>query len=359
MRAIARVLLGCAATLAAAAVQAEVTRTLSVEVPDGARTGLGVENLVGRMRVAAAPGESVVISATVHAESQALADQIRLDRQSADGGMPMISVRYPEDVHTLKYPVGNDNDGWILDLFSAGESRRYRGRAFRVSRSHGRLLYVDLEVRVPAHLSAGQFRNLVGRLEADGVEGKLSFEVESADLTLERLGGAVTVHGTSGDIHATEISGDWSSAFTSGDCKLRGFHGGALALETTSGDIEAREISANRIHVRTTSGDTAVEEADVEEVEARSTSGNLEFEQRTNRLARARIDATSGDVRLRLPSDAAFEADAGFDSGDFTMGFRDAAVTSRGQTRMACQRGAGGSRIRVDTTSGNITIEPR
>jgi len=357
MRAIARVLLAGTGLLFAAATRGEVTRTLSAEIPDGARAGFAVENLVGTMRVVVGSGDTVVVGATVHAESQSLADQVRLDRQSA-GSVTTISVRYPEGTHALRYHQEGDGVE-VFDFFSAGQSHHYRGRSFRLSRSHGTLLYVDLEIQIPARISAGQFRNLVGRLEADGAQGKLSFEVESADLKLERLGGALSLHGTSGDIEASEISGDWSSEFTSGDCQITGFRGGTLAIKTTSGDIEAREISADRIRIRATSGDTSVEDADVAELETRSTSGNIDFEERTNRLTRAQIQATSGDAHLRLPPDAVFQAEAGFDSGDFHMGYRDAAVTARGERHMTGQRGTGGARIEVETTSGNIDIDPR
>jgi hypothetical protein len=357
MRAIARVL-AATGLLLAAAVRGEVTRTLSAEIPDAARAGFAVENLVGTMRVVVGSGDAVVIGATIHAESQSLADQIRFDRQSGDTG-PTISVRYPDDVHTLRYPREDGEAGALFDVFSAGESHDYRGRSYRVSRSHGRLLYVDLEIRVPARITSGRFRNLAGRVEAEGAEGKLSFEVESADLKLHRLTGAVAVRGTSGDIEASEISGDWSSEFTSGDCQLHGFRGGTLAIKTTSGDIDAREISADRIRIRATSGDASVEDADVAELETRSTSGNIDFEERTNRLTRARIQATSGDAHLRLPPDAAFLAEAGFDSGDFHVGYGDAAVTARGERHSTGQRGTGGARIEVETMSGNITIDPR
>jgi len=170
-----------AAALAAGSLRAEVTRTLTADVSGANRTAIEVENLVGTMHVTAGTGEAVAVTATVHAESQSLADQVRLDQAPSDGGA-RIAVHYPESVHTLRYPAGNEEGVWFLDLFFAGESRRYQGHTFRVSHSRGRLLYVDLEVRVPARGADARLRNRVGRVEASGVEGRLAFEVDCADL---------------------------------------------------------------------------------------------------------------------------------------------------------------------------------
>ncbi len=350
---------GIAVLAAAAPARAEVTRTLRAEIPDATRAAFGVENLVGAMRITAGAGDATTVTATVHAENGALADEVRLDRVAGDGGAALISVRYPAGVRSLLYPESNDDSGWLLDLFSVGEKRRYRGEAFRVSRSHGQLLYVDLDVRVPARITAGTFRNLVGRLEASGVEGTLAFDVESADLRLEHLGGTIGVRGSSGDMTASEISGDWKSELTSGDSKLRRFRVGGLTVRTTSGDIDAEGVEAARLEIRSTSGDSTIEDADVQDLEARTTSGNVDLEQRTPRLARVEIEATSGDVRLRLPRDASFRAEANLGSGDLTVGYDDATVLERHDKPTGCRRGTGGAQIHVRTTSGNLAIEPR
>ena len=58
----------------------------------------------------------------------------------------------------------------------------------------------------------------------------MAFEVESADLHFERLRGELTLRGTSGDVEASDIGGSWSSEFTSGDLKVRGFRGERLKI---------------------------------------------------------------------------------------------------------------------------------
>ncbi|HEY6051542.1 MAG TPA: hypothetical protein VIZ58_09860, partial [Thermoanaerobaculia bacterium] len=189
-----------AALLAARAAFGEAERTLRAEVPDAGRAAFGVENLVGTMRVVRGSGEKATIVATVRAEDDALAGSVRLEKVAGEGGAVTFHVRYPESERTLRYPRHDSGGDWSVHLFSWGDGTRYQGQKYRIARDHGRLLYVDVEVQVPARVASARFRNLVGRIEASGVEGRLAFDVESADLRLERLRGELVLRGTSGDV---------------------------------------------------------------------------------------------------------------------------------------------------------------
>jgi len=311
------------------------------------------------MRVVGGAGDTATIVATVHAADDALAGSVRIERVAGDGGLPTFHVQYPDSERSFKYPRhGDGNQGGDWTFLNFGDGVRYQGHSYHVSRSQGRLLFVDVEIRLPARVSSGQFRNLIGRLEASGVEGKLGFRVESADLRLERLRGELTVRGTSGDIEASDLGGSWDSDFTSGDCKLRGFHGERFSFHATSGDLDASGVEASAARIRTTSGDVVLREADFQDVESHSTSGNVEMDQKTTRLSNVRVEATSGDVGLRLPRDASFQADTRHGSGGVEVEFSDA-VSSPTKDPSTFRRGAGGARILVKTTSGNLTIAPR
>jgi Putative adhesin len=349
-----------AALLAARAAFGDVERTLRAEIPDAGQAAFAVENLVGTMRVVPGSGETATIVATVHAADDALAGSVRLEKVVGEGGATTFHVQYPESERTLRYPRhGGDGDGdWSIELFSWGDGTRYQGHKYRVARNHGRLLYVDVEVRVPARIAAGRFRNLIGRIEASGFEGRMAFDVESADLKLEKLRGELTLRGTSGDIEAADIGGSWDSEFTSGDCKLRGFRGERFSFHATSGDLDASDVEASRVRIQATSGDVLLRDADIQELESHSTSGNVEIDQRSTRLATVRVEATSGDVLLRLPREASFQADTSHSSGDVQVDFHDVVSQPR-EEPSSFRRGTGGAQIRVRTTSGNLTIAPR
>ena len=337
----------------------EVSRTIRTELPEAPAGGFAVENLAGHMRVTAGAGPAVVVVAIVHAESRALADAVRIEKV-VSGDVTTLRVEYPPDVRTVRYPESSDESFWPADfLFSSGQTCSYGGRTVRVSSHRGPVLFVDLDVQVPARGARARFLNLVGRLDAEGIEGTLRFEVSSADLRLERLGGDVDLHGESGDLRASEISGRFASDSSSGDIRMDGFRGESLSLRTSSGDGELTGVAADRVRVHTSSGDFRILDADIGELDAESSSGNIELDERGSRLKRVTVEASSGDVEVRLPGDAAFDAEAEQGSGDMEVGFRDGAARRRGDEIAGYRRGSGGATIRVRTTSGNLRINPR
>ena len=71
-----------------------------------------------------------------------------------------------------------------------------------------------------------------------------------------------------------------------------------------------------------------------------------------------RITTSSGDVSLHLPSDAAFDIDASQSSGVMEVGFSDGTAVRHRDTLVGYKRGAGGARIHVRTSSGDLSVFP-
>lgn len=337
----------------------EVTKTIHTELPEVTAGGFAVENLAGHMLVTAGSGPAIVVVVTIHAESRALADAMRVEK-IVSGDVTTLRVAYPPDLRTIRYPEPSEENSWPANLlFTSGGAYSYGGRTVRVSTNRGPIVFADLEVRVPARGSRARFLNLVGKLDAEGIEGHLRFEVSSADLRLERVGGDVDLHGESGDLRASDISGRFASDSSSGDIRMDGFRGESLSLRTSSGDGELSGVAADRVRVHTSSGDFQFLDADIGELDAESSSGNIELDERGSRLKRVTVEASSGDVEVRLPRDAAFDAQAEQRSGDMEVGFSDGAARRRGDEIAGYRRGNGGATIRVRTTSGNLRIDPR
>ncbi|HTO76918.1 MAG TPA: DUF4097 family beta strand repeat-containing protein [Thermoanaerobaculia bacterium] len=338
---------------------ADVTRKLEARLSGTDVAAFAVENLAGTMRIEPGPDGEVSVEATVHADDDSLARGMRLERIAAES-TPTLRVRYPDGVTTIRYRAPHDGDdhGFSLLIFD-GSHYDYDGHRYRVSSGHGKRLWADLVVRVPAHLTRARFRDLAGLVDAQGFEGAVRFEVASADLALRRLGGDLTLSGSSGDTRASDIRGRWKSDFSSGDCELDGFDGDALTFDTSSGDVRVHGAKAARIAVETSSGDASFRSADVEEFQGHSSSGDFLLEQTTERLKNVRVHTSSGDVRLRLPREASFQADADQSSGDMSVAFHDGSSTMRRHKLVGFQRGEGGANIRVETSSGDLTIAPR
>jgi hypothetical protein len=352
--------LAAAGLLAAATPSAgEVTKSLRASLSGADLQNFAVENLAGTMRIAPGPGEAVEVVATVHARNQELADGVRLERVSRPGGAASLRIRYPSSVTTIRYRAPRDSDEISIGLGLSSSKYDYDGRRFRVATGQGDRVWADLDVRVPTRLARALFRNMVGLIEAQRLDGTLAFDVGSADLRLQRLSGAVSLEGSSGDIRASEIRGTWESRFSSGDCELKGFEGDAFAWHSSSGDLRARDLRASRVEIETSSGDADLKDADLEELRGESSSGDLSLEATGARLRSVRAHTSSGNVTLRLPPEASFDATADQSSGDMRVDFSDGTSTHRHDKLIAYRRGAGGTTIRLETSSGDVSIEPR
>ncbi len=305
---------------AAPARAADVMKTVQAELSGADLANFGVENLAGRMRITVGGTDRVTVTATVHAEDSALADAVRIERVT-DGAAPAtLRVRYPyAQVRTFRYE--DPDSRWNFSGFNPSTSFDYDGRDVRVNEGRGTRLWADLEVRVPAGARRAAFRNLVGRIDADGLQGTLRFEVASADLILRRLDGDVTLTGSSGDLRASDLRGSFDFESSSGDCEIDGFDGGTFAFHSSSGDLVARRVRASDVRTETSSGDVTLSSADVEGFEADASSGDVALAVDGSRLTQVEVTTSSGDVRLRLPDGAAFDAVADQSSGDMIVGF--------------------------------------
>jgi hypothetical protein len=350
-------LLGLA--LSAPARGGDVVRTVQAELSGQDLANFSVENLAGTMRITSGSGAAVTVVATIHAESQALADAVRLERVQAEGGASGLRVRYPYgEVSSFRYRAPGEGESWGFGNWESSSSYNYDGHRVRVGQGHGTRLWADLEVRVPQGTLNAAFRSRAGLIEAEGLRGQLRFDVSSADLRLTDLEGQLTLNGSSGDIRARDIKGTWKSDFSSGDCQIDGFDGDSFTLHTTSGDAVLRSVKARRAEFETTSGDVRLVDADLEELASEATSGDLAFENEGARLKDVRIRTSSGDVTLRLPSGAAFDLEADQSSGDMEVRFSDGTSTRNDDRVVGYRRGNGGAHIQVRTSSGDLTVSP-
>jgi hypothetical protein len=312
-----------------------------------------VENLAGTMRVRAGSGSSVVAVATIHAESAELADAVRFEQVTADKGIPALRVRYALDRGTIRYPgAAREGGGWLDGLFGGGNRVRYDGREVGV------LVYADVEVELPRSAVAGTFRQVVGPLEGQDVEGTLRFDTGGGAITLHQVSGEVVGDTGSGTVTAGELRGSFRCDTGSGNCAISGFEGDRLACDTGSGDVRARAIAARKVVMDTGSGTVELLDADVEEFVADTGSGDVLLENRGARLSRVKADTGSGDVVIRMGADAAFEARADTGSGEVVSRYGDGEPIVRDREVVGYRRGDGRVRIFAETGSGSLVLEP-
>ena len=355
---VAFVLAALLAVAAPPAAAAEVTKSLTAQIPAG--SAWAVENLAGIMTVVPGTGTATVVSATVHAESSELADLVKIEQVPGAKGVPTLRVRYPVGNHqTYRYPkIDGAETSSLSSWFGHGTQFDYDGQRVKVSGGSGALLYVDLEVQVPARAAAGGLVNHVGRIDARGVQGDLGFTAANGDVTIDKSGGSLKVTTGSGDVHVTDGTGTLQVETGSGDVKVEEFSGEQFRCDVGSGDVAVRSGAIRKVVVETGSGDVNIEALDAEEFDSETGSGDIEFEAAGTRLLKVRTETGSGDVTLMLGPDASFEARADQGSGDMVNRYADATPIAKGREIVGYKRGDGKIQVRVDTGSGNLMIEP-
>ena len=334
-------------TLAGAAAAAEVTRTVEATLDSDIAAPFAVENLAGTMTITAADVERVEAVATVHAEDEALAAEVRLEKVTGARGVPTLLVRYPVDrIRTFRYPGHGTSEA------------EYDGHRVRVSRSRGELLFADVEVRVPRRSVQATFRNHVGKVRATGVAGRVALDTGSGDIEADGLDGEINADTGSGAVLAEGLKGSFACDTGSGECRVTDFSGEEVWCETGSGGIDIERVAARRVRADTGSGAIAIAAADVEEVRADTGSGRIQLAATGSRLRRVVAETGSGSVTLALPRDASFELLADQGSGDLECGFEDAQAIVRSREVVGYRRGAQKIRIDVDTGSGSVRVVP-
>ena len=208
---------------------------------------------------------------------------------------------------------------------------------------------------------------------------EITFKASSGDLTLQRHLSAKTeikIQTSSGDIASesglfadniriTASSGnvelynvdtdELKINTSSGDIKLRKFTGGTGSVNSTSGNIKIEDFASEYAQFKSTSGGMSIKKLDCDYFDAKNTSGGMSLELENAPSASSSAESTSGDIDLYLPMRAKFSVDVSCTSGTFRDKFNNNRMNPRDSYKM--NYNGGGATIRLQTTSGDITLE--
>ncbi len=197
---------------------------------------------------------------------------------------------------------------------------------------------VDYEITVPADTTIRSHTGSGDQI-LEGTRGNADVQTGSGDVKLSNLTGEIHLQTGSGDVRARSISGAVHGGTGSGNIEIEETASGDIDLHTGSGNVTARGINGG-FHGETGSGDVTAEGTQTGTWEIRTGSGN---------------------VHVRLPGNAAFEADISTSSGSVDVGapiemtvqgrIGDVHKSVHGKVR------GGGPLLRVRTGSGDIHIE--
>ncbi len=215
---------------------------------------------------------------------------------------------------------------------------RQEGNSIHVDYVNAHDISVDYEITVPADTTI-RTHSGSGDQIIEGTHGNADLQSGSGDMKLSRLTGEIRLQTGSGDVRAREIAGPVRGGAGSGNIELEETGSGDVDLHTGSGNITARGIQG-AFRADAGSGDITAEGTQT------GTWG---------------IRTGSGNVHVRLPANAAFDADISTSSGTLTV---DAPITMTVQGRVQETRKSiigkvrgGGPLLTLRTGSGDIHIE--
>ena len=196
---------------------------------------------------------------------------------------------------------------------------------------------VDYELWIP----------LAAKIRAQSVSGSIQVQERDNTVWVKTVSGAIGLGNIVGDVEAKTVSGEIKIEEAQGDMTLD-TTSGRISLEGIEGIIEAHTVSGRvkilnsrgaARSIRTTSGDIWVELEEIKE----TASGML-------------LSSTSGDITLFLPKDAAVNIEAETTSGRISSEFRILIEGEIGKGKIRGTIGEGGIKIRLKTTSGDISL---
>ena len=236
-------------------------------------------------------------------------------------------------------------DRWLMgrrqgdvDAIEQHPPLRQEGNSIHVDYVNEHDISVNYEITVPAEATV-RTRSGSGDQTIEGTHGNADLQSGSGDLKLTNLTGEIRLQTGSGDVRAHEIAGPIRGGAGSGDIEVEETGQGDIDLHTGSGNVTVRGIQG-AFHAEAGSGDITAEGTQ---------SGAWE------------IRTGSGNVHLRLPSNAAFDANISTSSGTVDI---NAPVEMTVQGRVQESRKSingkvrgGGPLLSVRTGSGDIHVQ--
>jgi DUF4097 and DUF4098 domain-containing protein YvlB len=215
---------------------------------------------------------------------------------------------------------------------------RQEGNSIRVDYVNAHDISIDYEITVPADTTIRSHSGS-GNQTIEGTRGDADVQSGSGDIKLTQITGEVHIQSGSGNVRAREIAGAIRGGAGSGDIDVEETSQGDIDLHTGSGNITVRGIQGG-FRAEAGSGDITAE-----------------GEQRGN----WEIHTGSGNVHVKLPADAAFDADISTSSGELEV---NAPITMTVQGRVnethkqiVGKVREGGPLLKLRTGSGDIQID--
>jgi hypothetical protein len=281
------------------------------------------------------------LQVTGHVDLEVLTHSGDITVRTGASGVVLIRGKIYTSDHWNILPgveIGGDKSKGSVQGIEQNPPIRQDGNSVHIDYVNVRNISVDYEITVPVETTIRSHSGS-GDQTIEGTRGSVDVETGSGDVKLSNLTGEIKLHTGSGDVRAREISGSVRAGTGSGNVEIEETGKGDIELHTGSGNITARGIQG-AFRGEAGSGDVTAEGTQ---------SGNWD------------IHTGSGNVHVRLPANAAFDADINTSSGTVEVNSPlEMTVQGRVQESRKSIHGkvrGGGPLLAVRTGSGDIQID--
>ena len=271
-------------------------------------------------------------------------------------GRPSLRVRYPED--RIVYPRMRDmgrssfsvsDDGTFGD--DGGRNWSQRRRIEVRSSGDGMEAFADVRIVVPKGKSVF-IHHGVGETTIDNVDGRLHVSVAASHVRASRVRGVMSLDTGSGGVEVSDMTGDLDLDTGSGGAVIDGIRGGKLTMDIGSGSLRGRAIDVTELVADVCSGGVRLSGVKTPKLRLETGSGGTDLEL-LGPVQDVEVDAGSGGVTLRLPSNLGAAVDIETGSGGIDTDFE---VKVQRMERRALRGTVGDGRGRVKIESGSGTV---
>ena len=329
--------------------------TQTVEQPFAPDTNLRVVSDHGSVNITSwdQPKIKVVVNKKLVARSE------EESRKIDDNTRPLLTTEGP--LMTLNanttgggnHPVESDLEVFMprkaaVDISTRRGDISVRGRTgeVKLSTSHGDGTAQDIAGNVEMDVRRGS-------VHAGDVQGNVSVNGRIDDASVTNVSGSVRLTGDFfGQMNLSKIGKMVSFKSSRTDMELARLDG---ELKLESGDLSAKSVTgpvrlitrSKDIHIEDVSGDIRLE----------NSNGSVELRAGNLPLGAMEIRNKRGEIQLVLPPKAAFELEASARRGDINSDFPGIKVdNAHDDSRARGTVGAGGPRLQIENSNGNIEI---
>lgn len=224
-----------------------------------------------------------------------------------------------------------------IDIVPTAEAVRIR--TLRPSGRRGSM-GASYTIRTPQRTMIERAASSNGSIEIEAIQGNARLETSNGRIRAARLEGDIEATTSNGEIELIGCSGAAILKTSNGRIQVDGLRG-PLQATTSNARIEARLLEA--------SGSSPVK--------LRTSNGRIELTLEKPPATDVVLTTSNGSIMLRAPASLAAKVKASTSNGEISSGF-DVQGGERAKTRLTGTIGGGGPLLELETSNGDIRLEP-